>query len=252
METAMSEETLRQIAKGRREPPAELAQQGAATREAMTLHETTLRRFGLTDARRQALIENVEALFKMIAQGFAQREEGRGATRQRDRELAAAKAHIRVLQQAVPMAIADARRANDSSVSMDTDEAFLIRGLGRKASGVVQYLLRVEGLVELLDPYLKPFFEGRSALEQHRALRGALSDAEAVQDTTLGQLQVATQDYYAVKGRLLEAIEDVNRIGRIAFDGNATVAAVFNKDVLLRGRRRRAPVPTPGVEPSPG
>ncbi|MFO0756302.1 MAG: hypothetical protein U0359_07405 [Byssovorax sp.] len=48
-----------------------------------------------------------------------------------------------------------------------------------------------------------------------------------------------TQVLYEHMGRVLEEIEDMNRAGRSAFEGNAAVAASFNKDLLLRGRRKR-------------
>lgn len=251
MGTTMSEETLRLINKGAREPIVDLMQQGAMTREVMTLHEATLRRFGLTDARRDALVKTEEALQKLIASGAAQREEARETTRSRNRELGAAKAYIRCLQQAVPMALADGRAAKDPKVNGINPSVFIIRALGRHPSGVVQYLSRVESFVEVLDPYLKPFFQGESALKRHKELRGALADAEAIQDSTRVNLPTSTAEYRALKGLLLEAIEDINRIGRIAFNGDATSSAPFNKDLLVRGRSRKTPTPLPAPEPKP-
>ena len=36
------------------------------------------------------------------------------------------------------------------------------------------------------------------------------------------------------------AIEDLNRAGKMAFDGDAVQIARFNKDILLRARKARA------------
>jgi hypothetical protein len=55
----------------------------------------------------------------------------------------------------------------------------------------------------------------------------------------LAQVPAATQHLYEAKGRLLEAITELNRIGQIAFDGDASSRARFNKDILLRARHKR-------------
>ncbi|MBU1509712.1 hypothetical protein KKD52_05075, partial [Myxococcota bacterium] len=40
-----------------------------------------------------------------------------------------------------------------------------------------------------------------------------------------------------LKGRLLDLIDELNGVARIAFDGQAEKRARFNKDMLLRARR---------------
>jgi len=47
-------------------------------------------------------------------------------------------------------------------------------------------------------------------------------------------------EIFGAKGRVLEMIEDLNRAGRIAFEGQAETVGKFNKDVLLRARRQRS------------
>ncbi len=42
---------------------------------------------------------------------------------------------------------------------------------------------------------------------------------------------------YAVMGKVLEQIEDLNRAGKIASDGDAATRGKFNKDILLRARK---------------
>jgi hypothetical protein len=41
-------------------------------------------------------------------------------------------------------------------------------------------------------------------------------------------------------GTVLEQIEDLNRAGKSAFDGDAATRGKFNKDILLRARKERA------------
>jgi hypothetical protein len=52
-------------------------------------------------------------------------------------------------------------------------------------------------------------------------------------------LPADTEKLYETKGRVLEWIEDVNRAGKSAFDGDAARVAVWNKDVLMRARKER-------------
>ena len=41
-------------------------------------------------------------------------------------------------------------------------------------------------------------------------------------------------------GKVLEQIEDLNRAGKNAFDGDAATRGKFNKDILLRARKAQA------------
>jgi len=50
---------------------------------------------------------------------------------------------------------------------------------------------------------------------------------------------VETANIYVLAGEILDAIETVNRIAKIAFDGRAEIMAQFNKDLTLRGGKTR-------------
>ena len=86
----------------------------------------------------------------------------------------------------------------------------------------------------------------REERRQRRAMAGkariALEQADTTQENEWAQVPESTQRIYEAKGRLLEAIVELNRIGQIAFDGDAVTRARFNKDILLRGRKQK---PTP-------
>jgi hypothetical protein len=58
-------------------------------------------------------------------------------------------------------------------------------------------------------------------------------------------------ELFAAKGRVLEMIEDLNRAGRIAFEGQAETVGKFNKDLLLRARRSRGSAKSEGGAASP-
>jgi hypothetical protein len=79
------------------------------------------------------------------------------------------------------------------------------------------------------------------AVDERLAKKGQKEPREglAQQGKVISALPVATQQVYEAKGRVLEQIEDLNRAGRTAFDGNAAMMAKFNKDVLNRARKAR-------------
>ena len=68
----------------------------------------------------------------------------------------------------------------------------------------------------------------------------------------VASLPVETQKIYETKGMAVELIEELNAVAKNCFDGNAQLIALFNKDILLRGRKAKKsaggdPVPTPPV-----
>ena len=54
-----------------------------------------------------------------------------------------------------------------------------------------------------------------------------------------GLLTVGTSALAQTKGRVLQAIEDINRLAKNAFDGQAALVSQFNKDILLRARQEK-------------
>lgn len=71
------------------------------------------------------------------------------------------------------------------------------------------------------------------------AVKGELDAAQGVQEAGLAGLPIETLKVYEAKGRLLDLIEKMNRRGKIAFDGQAHILALFNKDLVLRARTKR-------------
>ena len=90
-----------------------------------------------------------------------------------------------------------------------------------------------------MDDGLKKFFAGTKPSTLLDTVKSGLDNADATQEAAIAALPGDTQSVYEKKGRLLEMIEDMNRAGKSAFDGNATKMAMFNKDILLRGRASR-------------
>ncbi len=64
----------------------------------------------------------------------------------------------------------------------------------------------------------------------------ALKAADTSQEVTLSGLPQDTLAVYMTKGKVLEMIEDMNRIAKNAFKGQPERVAEFNKEVLKRAR----------------
>ena len=110
--------------------------------------------------------------------------------------------------------------------------------LRRSSPKIAEHLRKIRNLVVKLETGLAPYFGGRSPTAVHDKVTQALTDAQRGQETKREGLTPEATDLYEAKGELLEIIEDLNRIGRVVFRGRAEIAAKFNKDILLRARRR--------------
>ena len=80
------------------------------------------------------------------------------------------------------------------------------------------------------------------------AVEGLTSEHFAVGDAMTGTPKMLI--YLERKGRILDMIDELNTIARIAFDGEAEIRAKFNKDLLLRSARTRAKDAPPPTDPA--
>ncbi len=92
-------------------------------------------------------------------------------------------------------------------------------------------------LVVRLDGKLKVYFGGESAVAAHDQVTTALTAAQGRQAAKREARSPETFRLHVAKGLLIEMIEDVNRIGRVAFRGRLEIVSKFNKEILLRARR---------------
>ena len=112
--------------------------------------------------------------------------------------------------------------------------------LARSTPKISKHLAAIRPAVEKLDAALKPHFKGESASHLLDAVKSALDKADTTQEAARPDAPGATLALYEVMGKVIEQIEDLNRAGKSAFDGDAETRAKFNKDVLLRARKQRA------------
>ena len=143
------------------------------------------------------------------------------------------KRYLRRLRNALPRAI---RKANDAGMTMAMFQAD--EPLRRSTPKLVGYLLKIRPAVIALDEALKKHFNGKKASEELDAVKAALEGADTEQETARALGPLETQALNETVGTLIEAMEDSIRAGKSAFDGDAQRAALFNKDILLRARRK--------------
>ena len=224
---------IRLVRLGIGEPRAALVEQGLVSEGLAKDLGAELAKFGWSDARAKSLRATIETLQSSMAIQADQRDDARTAHGGEVAHKGTAKAFIRHLRQAWTMALRDA--GAKASVAADAIESG--GTLGTSTPKIVAYLTTIAPAVKTLEPWLLPYFGGVSPSATLAACRTALEGADRVQETELSQVPESTQRIYEAKGRLVELIGDLNRIGRMAFDGQAATLARFNKDVLLRGRK---------------
>jgi hypothetical protein len=158
--------------------------------------------------------------------------DAQGATTVESSGITGGKDHAYVLRQLIPMLV------RKHKITLRPDAVAPSGTLGRSTSRIVDYLERSRGTVVQLEQYLRPYFHGESPVDVHDRILKALRDADGNQESKRSKQVEDTRELLIAKGKLLEALEDINRIGRIAFMGKAEIAAQFNKDILWRARRK--------------
>lgn len=234
----MTDIDLRLAKKGRREPLHGLLEQATVTAGRGRDHAADLARFGWTAAMTTAL----EADLASLQTGYADRIDTTGAARRAgDAEQTAiddAKRFLRQLRNALPMVL---RHTKVTDLNL---EAFHAGGqLLRSTAKILVYLSGLQAVVGKLDADFAPYFEGKRASDALSAALAGLQGANVVQELKLDALPQATLEICETKGRILEAIEDLNRVGKIAYDGDAGTRSSFNKDLLLRARKAAKTAP---------
>ena len=227
----------RLIRKGRSEPREGLVQQARMHLELAHRYQSRLEDFGWLPSDTQMLRTCLEILDTPAAKQADERGLSLETTRGDAEAIDDAKAFIRRLRYALPRAL------RETTVSNVSQESFATIGrLGRSSPQIVAYLTRITPAVERLDDDLMRFFAKVRPSRILAQVKSNLERADAEQEAAIASLPIETARVYEAKGRLLELIEDMNRAGRSAFDGDATMASLFNKDLVLRARKMRRTV----------
>lgn len=242
--TTMDERLVR---KGKGQPRQAVLQQARVLRGLVDGHKTELTDHGW-DNGDTAMFDGHIAALQVAVEGRADAgNESDGLTRGEQAALDAVKAYLRRLRLALPRVI----RAN-SGLGLTMGAFAVDEPLRRSTPRVIAYLLKIRPAVLALDEALKKHFGGQKASVELDALKLALENADTQQEAAHVAGPLETQAVNEAVGRVLEDIEDLIRAGKSAFDGNATMAAKFNKDLILRARGRKKDEPAPTPEPTPG
>lgn len=225
---------MRLVNKGKAEPRSALLQQAKVLLDLAKKFPTELDDGGWDAADTTGLEANIGLLEGGIGDQAQAWGTSEGATRDEGKAIDAVKGYLRRLRNALPRAL---REAGDTmSVTMGS---FAVgEALGRSTPKLSAYLTRIRPSVVALDAQLARAFKARPASEELDLVRAALDGADTIQEVALGDAPEQTLRLYEVMGTVLEQIEDLNRAGRTAFDGDAQTRARFNKDLLLRGRQQ--------------
>lgn len=217
---------MRLVTKGRGEPLDGLLQQGKVHVALAKQYAAALIESGWSEEDTSALELEVSRL-----EAMADKEGSVGAAEEPS-AVVEAKAFVRRLRNALPRALRETKAEGVSEAVFDAGGK-----LGREASKIAGYLEKIRPSVAALDGELRRHFGGKSASELLDHVKSAVE--RAGQNAPQGEVPHETLKLFAVKGRVLEMIEDLNRAGRIAFEGQAETVGKFNKDVLFRARRSK-------------
>jgi hypothetical protein len=224
---------LRLARKGANEPRHGLVQQGNYHVRLASDKADALARAGWKKEKTSALAADVLELEGQVAAQADRRSGAKQTTLTESEARNQAKSFIRKLRNVLPIVIRDHPELGV------TISQFQGGALENSTPKISTYLTDISEPVKKLDGILKDYLEGEPASVQLALVKVGLDEADTVQETTLAGLPEATLAIYETKGRVLEAIEDINRLAKNAFDGQAALIAQFNKDLLLRARKER-------------
>jgi hypothetical protein len=219
--------------KGRQTPVSPLLEQTRGHVELGRKFETDLDSFGWPKANTDALAAKTDELDAGYSSRKSDQDESLEASRNESANRQSAKAYIRRLRLAAPILL---RGGAVNGVTQDSFNAG--ENLGNSTVKISKYLMKVRPSVEKLEKELSPYFGGKSPAGELEAVKSALDASDAAQETLRSGLPEATVDLCLLAGEILEMIEDMNRVGKIAFDGCAEIAGQFNKDLILRASKR--------------
>jgi hypothetical protein len=225
---------MRLANKGKDEPLAGLVEQGRVSVELAKAHPAELAGEAWSGADTTALEGLVTELDTESAAKIDSAHGARAATRTEHEAIGQAKAYIRRLRNALP------RVLRQAAIPDLKPQAFHAgTKLGRSTPLISKYLNDIRPSVAKLDAPLQAFSNGGLGTAAHDKVKAALDTDDATQEVARAGLPVETLKVYETKGRVLEMIEDLNRAGKSAFDGQAQLASKFNKDIVLRARSEK-------------
>ncbi|MBU1244263.1 hypothetical protein KKD52_18955 [Myxococcota bacterium] len=232
----MADERL--INKGRSVALADLLAQGNTSVGAARKHATELSPCGWTQAKTVLLEDLLAQLGAQAGAGRTQTEDARTKTRHEAAARENAKTLLRKLQEGLKILHREGTLGDLTLASFSRKGKPL-----RSTADLSAYLLRIEPLVAKLDATLGRFFGGHQPSELVRGAVSDLQEADRAQENARQALPGRTVERTRLKGRVLDLIDELNGVARIAFDDRPELRAKFNKDHLRRTHRARPAAP---------
>ncbi len=228
----------RLVEKGKQFDLDALAQQGIVTHGNALEHLADLTRRGLTEDRVTYFKQQLDLLAGFRGDVGVSRDGAKALTQDEGLARSEGKTLSRAVREALRIVL------KDGPVAGVTLDQFALHGNTLQTTPeVLAHLSALAPKLIPLDDQLARFFEGQKASELVKAAWQRLRDADAVQEKTRADLPSETLALLELKGRVLDLIEEINGVARIAFEGRSEVRAKFNKDLLYRGRRARKAAP---------
>ncbi len=224
----------RLVKKGSREPRLELAQQLRVSGGHWESQKAALAARGFDPADGPKFIEFATRLESDGAKRVDAQQASGQKTEAERAAMNEAKGFFREVRNVARLAL------RKRPVAGITVESFNAGGnVDRSTPKVSDYLNKLIGPLEKAEESFKPYFGGAKPADRARALKEKLDKADAIQEVALASLPLETQQIYETMGRAVELIEELNAVAKNCFDGNAQLIGLFNKDILLRGRKAK-------------
>ena len=181
-------------------------------------HQAELADYGWPGERTEALASRVAELDERFSARALSTDASRGATQRESACRREAKEYIRTLQLAVPIIL------RDNEIPDITEDAFRTVHLVRSSKRISEYLMHVRPFVTALKEYLAPYFNGESPSARLEAVKDALDASDTAQETSRSGLPSITLEIRELNGAILEMVEDMNRVAKIAFRNRPDIA----------------------------
>lgn len=227
------------VKKGRNVPLRGILDQAAYHRALEAKHRAALYAAGWTPKLSGEFYDKCEELERQIGATLEARSDSREYRKDEQAAIDEAKALKRKLVSAFVILHEDGLVRDDDRKIIEESGS-----LRRSTPLILEYLTVIRDKVSIFDSDLRPYFGGASAFSILERIKGDLAKAQGLQETSLKALPQETLKIHELKGRTLQLIERINHIGKIAFDGQAAILAEFNKDLILRARRKQRAIST--------
>lgn len=197
-------------------------------------HAADLRRVGWTERHARELVDAIAKVEAALREAVEARIQSK-KNLERER---AARAKVRSFKRRLILALNDLRASRRIGVTMWKAMKESGGPLYRSTPRMLDYLRSIAKLVEKHDALLAPYFGGKKASAELRAVSQELETAQARQEVGRRELPGKTRKVYLAKARLLGLIEKLNRLASIAFDDESR-RRLFDKRLIERATKRR-------------